>query len=130
MKDSIKKKTMVVAIFAAILSVQANASVRSKAIVVEFPSDLPELAQGRSEAMYLHHTGNAQAILYLEKDQGRKLAILDVTDCRTIDLRFCPVPRQFGSADSVPRSLWICGDKFQELQTAGSDGRARLPTTS
>src|SRR5437899_10467412 len=80
MKDSIKKKTMVVEIFAASLSVQANASVRSKAIVVEFPSDLPELAQGRSEAMYLHHTGNAQAILYLEKDQGRKLAILDVTD--------------------------------------------------
>ena len=84
MKDGIKKKirkqTMVVAIFAAVLSVQANASVRSKTIIVEFPSDLPELAQGRSEAMYLHHTGNAQAILYLEKDQGRKLAILDVTD--------------------------------------------------
>ena len=79
-KRRIRKQTMVAAIFAAILSVQANASVRSKAIVVEFPSDLPELAQGRSEAMYLHHTGNAQAILYLEKDQGRKLAILDVTD--------------------------------------------------
>ncbi len=71
---------MVVAIFAAVLSVQANASVRSKTIIVEFPSDLPELSQGRSEAMYLHHTGNAQAILYLEKDRGRKLAILDVTD--------------------------------------------------
>jgi hypothetical protein len=55
MKDGIKKKirkqTMVVAIFAAVLSVQANASVRSKTIIVEFPSDLPELAQGRSEAM-------------------------------------------------------------------------------
>jgi hypothetical protein len=80
MKGGIKKKTMVVAIFAAILGVQANASVRSKAIVVEFPSDLPELARGHSEAMYLHHTGGAQAILYLEKDEGRKLAILDVTD--------------------------------------------------
>src|SRR5216683_4604050 len=79
-KKKIRKQTMVVAIFAAVLSVQANASVRSKTIIVEFPSDLPELAQGRSEAMYLHHTGNAQAILYLEKDQGRKLAILDVTD--------------------------------------------------
>ena len=30
--------------------------------------------------MYLHHTHEAQAILYLEQDHGRKLAILDVTD--------------------------------------------------
>lgn len=74
------KKWMVAGIFAMIVSVQANANVRSKTIVVEFPSDLPELAQGRSEAMYLHHTNAAQAILYLEKDQGRKLVILEVTD--------------------------------------------------
>jgi hypothetical protein len=30
--------------------------------------------------LYLQHTGAGQAILYLEQDQGRKLAILDVTD--------------------------------------------------
>lgn len=80
MKNYIGSMLVMAAIFAAIGSVQANASVRSKAIVVESPSDLPELAQGRAEAMHLHHTGDAQAILYLEKDQGRKLAILDVTD--------------------------------------------------
>jgi hypothetical protein len=74
------KKWMVAAIFAMIVSVQANASVRSKTIIVDLPSDLPELAQGQSVAMYLHHTHAAQVILYLEKDQGRKLAILDVTD--------------------------------------------------
>jgi hypothetical protein len=74
------KKWMVAAIFAMIVCVQANASVRSKTIIVDLPSDLPELAQGRSVAMYLHHTHAAQAILYLEKDEGRKLAILDVTD--------------------------------------------------
>jgi len=74
------KKWMVVAIFPMIVSVQANASVRSKTIVVDLPPDLPEMAQGHSEAMYLHHTHAAQAILYLEKDQGRKMAILDVTD--------------------------------------------------
>lgn len=61
------KKWMVAAILAMIFSVQASASVRSKAIIVEFPSDLPELAQGPSEAMYLHHTHAAQVILYLEK---------------------------------------------------------------
>jgi hypothetical protein len=80
MKNYIGKMILRTAIFAAMVSVQANATVRSKAIVVESPSDLPELAQGRAEAMYLHHTGNAQAILYLEKDHGRNLAILDVTD--------------------------------------------------
>src|SRR6266404_3242009 len=71
-------KILVAATFVVAVSVQAE--VRSKAIVVESPSDLPELAQGRGEAMYLHHTGAAQAILYLERDQGRKLAILDITD--------------------------------------------------
>jgi hypothetical protein len=80
MKNCIGNMLVVAAIFAAIGSVQANASVRSKAIVVEFPSDLPDLAQGRAEALYLHDTSDAKAILYLEKEQGRKLAILDVTD--------------------------------------------------
>jgi hypothetical protein len=80
MKNGIGKMIVVAAIFAAFVSPQSNATVRSKAIVVQFPSDLPELAQGRAEAMYLHHTGHAQAILYLEKEQGQKLAILDVTD--------------------------------------------------
>jgi hypothetical protein len=80
MKNGVKRKWMVAAIFTVIMSVQAGASVRSKATIVEFPSDLPELAQGRSQAMYLPHTREAQAILYLEKEQGRMLAILDVTD--------------------------------------------------
>jgi hypothetical protein len=67
-------------VFAITISVQAKANAHSKSIVVESPSDLPELARGRSEAMYLHYTHEAQAILYLEQDQGHKLAILDVTD--------------------------------------------------
>jgi hypothetical protein len=77
MNQSISK-ILVAAIFVVAVNVQAE--VRSKTIVVESPSDLPELAQGRGEAMYLHRTGAAQAILYLERDQGRKLAFLDVTD--------------------------------------------------
>jgi hypothetical protein len=77
MNQSISKM-LVAAMFVVAVSVQAE--VRSKAIVVESPSDLPELAQGRGEAMYLHHTGEAQAILYLERNQGRNLAFLDVTD--------------------------------------------------
>ena len=71
-------KTSLAAIFLVAVSVQAE--VHSKAIVVESPSDLPELAQGRGEAMYLHRTNSAQAILYIERDQGKKLAFLDITD--------------------------------------------------
>lgn len=73
-------KIAVAAIFAATVSVQANARTHSKSIVVESPSDLPEMAQRSSEAMYLHETGGGRTILYLEQDQGRTLGILDVTD--------------------------------------------------
>ena len=75
---------MLAAIFAATATVQANSQQHSKSIVVESPSDLPEMAQRSSEAMYLHDTGAGQTILYLEQDQGRTLAILDVSDLGTI----------------------------------------------
>lgn len=73
-------KTIVAVIFVATASVPANAEMKSKSIVVESPADLPEVAQRNSEAMYLHYTGDGRAILYLEQDQGRSLAILDVSD--------------------------------------------------
>ena len=79
MKRSISK-ILLAATFLAALGVEAGATVRTKMIVVQSPADLPELAQGRGEAMYLHRTGSAQAILYIEREQGRKLAVLDVTD--------------------------------------------------
>jgi hypothetical protein len=79
MNQSISK-ILVAVVLAATIGVQAKATVRSKTTVVESPADLPELARGRSDAMFLHHTHDAQAILYLEQDRGRKLAILDVTD--------------------------------------------------
>ncbi len=75
---------MLAAIFAATVTVQANAQTHSKSIVVESPSDLPEMAQRSSEAMYLHDTGAGQTVLYLEQDQGRSLAILDVSDLGAI----------------------------------------------
>lgn len=77
-------KALVVAVFAVAASVQAGTKPRSKSIVVDSPADLPELAQRRSEAMYLHSTVSGQAFLYLEQDQGRTLAILDVTNPESI----------------------------------------------
>ena len=73
-------KIMLGAAFAATVSVQADAKTHSRSIIVESPSDLPEMAQRKSEAMYLHYTGDGRAVLYLEQDQGRTLAIIDVSD--------------------------------------------------
>ena len=75
-----RKLRVLAALFIAIIGIQANASVGSKTMLIESPSDLPEVAQGPAEAMYLYHTGHAQELLYLEKDEGRTLAILDVAD--------------------------------------------------
>ena len=80
MNQSISKILIAATLVTFGVAVNVQAEVRSKAIVVESPSDLPELAQGRCDAMYLHRTAAAQAILYLQRDRGRKLAILDVTD--------------------------------------------------
>lgn len=77
-------KALVMAAFVITVSVHAGAKPRSKSIVIESPADLPELAQRRSEAMYLRSTGSGQAFLYLEQDQGRTLAILDVTNPASI----------------------------------------------
>ena len=67
-------------VFAATIAAQAAVVSRSKAIVVETPADLPEVAQAATEAIYLHPAGNGSELLYLEQGQGSKLAILDVTD--------------------------------------------------
>jgi hypothetical protein len=53
MNQSISK-ILIVATF--MVPVRVQAEVRSKTIVVESPGDLPDLARGRGEAMYLHHT--------------------------------------------------------------------------
>jgi hypothetical protein len=68
------------ALFATAMSAQAVVASHSKTIIVESPTDLPEAARGVSEAMYLHETGDGRSFLYLEQDEGRRLAILDVTD--------------------------------------------------
>jgi hypothetical protein len=81
---AISTRIFVAAMFAATLIVQAQAKTHSNSVVVESPSDLPEMAQRNSEAMYLHHASNGRTLLYLEQNEGRTLAILDVTDPATI----------------------------------------------
>jgi hypothetical protein len=73
-------KIMVALTFLATVSVQAGAKTHSKSLVVVPTSHLPEIAQRNSEAMYLNSTGGGQTLLYLEQDQGRTLAVVDVSD--------------------------------------------------
>jgi hypothetical protein len=80
MKYSFRNTTVIAALFAILTSFQASAIVRSNGIVIDLPSDLPEQAQGPADAMYLYEAGSARALLYLERNHGRALAILDVTD--------------------------------------------------
>jgi hypothetical protein len=71
---------LLAAVVATTVSAHATSAKQSQTILVESPSDLPELAQRGGEAMYLQNTGDGQAILYIEINQGKKLSILDVTD--------------------------------------------------
>lgn len=88
-------KMLIVSLLAVAANTQAGTKTHSKAIVVEQPADLPELAQRNSEAMYLHETGDGRTVLYLEQDQGRTLTILDVSDPSTIERwRRCPLARR------------------------------------
>jgi hypothetical protein len=85
MKRSSKMKAvnasiLVAVMFAATVMLQAQAKTQSRSVVVESPSDLPEIAQHESEAMFLHDTGDERTVLYLEQNAGRTLVILDVTD--------------------------------------------------
>jgi len=77
---SISTKVFVAAMFAVTLIVQAHAKTFPKSIIVESSSNLPEMAQRQSEAMYLHNTGDGRTLLYLEQNSGQTLGILDVTD--------------------------------------------------
>jgi hypothetical protein len=72
--------TLLIAILAVTATVQAGTKPHSSSIVIDSRTDLPELAQRRSEAMYLYTNGSGQAFLYLEQDQGKSLAILDVSN--------------------------------------------------
>ena len=53
---------------------------RSQFLVVETPSQLPELAQRSGDALYLHDTSDGRIILYVEGIGGKDLAIFDVTN--------------------------------------------------
>jgi hypothetical protein len=52
----------------------------SNHIVLVPPADLPELARQSGDAMFLHETSDGRTLLYIEQNQGARLATFDVTD--------------------------------------------------
>ena len=72
----------------AVVAIVATGSVAASAaysptpshLIVVPPSDLPELARQTGEAMLLHETIDGRTLLYIEQNQGARLAIFDVTD--------------------------------------------------
>ena len=72
--------TLATSMLAITLSAHAAVKSHSGSMIVEQPSDLPESAQNATDAMYLHETSAGEEILYLEQREGKRLAVLDVTD--------------------------------------------------
>jgi len=100
-------KMLMLVILAISACSHAGGAVKSKSTVVEFPSDLPGAARVQSDAMHLQFTSGGQAILYLEQDHGKTLAILDVTDpaeIRQIGEVAINAPSPYDFAQDLPGS--------------------------
>lgn len=85
----------------------ANAHPFNNVVLVP-PTDLPELAQQGGDAMFLHETIDGKTLLYIEQNQGARLATFDVTD-----------PAHVKGAGSV--KLDVSGP-FDFVSSAGNDG--------
>jgi hypothetical protein len=62
------------------LPVQAEIKSRSGNLIVEQPANLPEMAQTPGQALFLYQAGDGKTYLYVEQNDGARLAIFDVTD--------------------------------------------------
>jgi hypothetical protein len=59
--------------------VTAHADPANETVLV-LPAQLPELARQTGEAMFLYDRFDGKTLLYIEQNQGARLAALDVTD--------------------------------------------------
>jgi hypothetical protein len=64
-------------------SAEAKNHPSNKIIIVQ-PMNLPEPARQTGEAMLLDQSRNGRTLLYIEQDQGSRLAVFDVTDPASI----------------------------------------------
>ena len=102
--------------------VQAATTTLSKFIRVETPATNPALAQENAQAFYLHLASNGAALLYVEVQNGRGLAVLDVTDPAKIQ-RVAETELPRGSAFDFIRNI---GDNAALLRYRDGSGFALL----
>jgi len=99
----------------------AAARNRSSKIVLVKPTELPGLARVTGQAMVLHDDGR-RTLLYVEQNDGARLAIFDVTDPAKIKQKAAPQLDAPGSFDFVA-SL---GDYAELIRFRDGQGEAVL----
>ena len=77
-------RASLIAVAGTVFSAFAAHAGNARNIVVVPPSALPASAREYSEAMMLHKTASGRGYLYIEQEQGSKLAVLDVTNVARI----------------------------------------------
>ena len=100
----------------------AEARNGSNKIVLVSPAELPELARVTGQAMVLHATADGRTRLYVEQNDGARLAIFDVTDPAKIKEKAAPQLDAPGSFDFVA-SL---GDHAELIRFRDGQGEAVL----
>jgi hypothetical protein len=75
----IRRVAMTLAVTGLVTATAVHA-IPSNNIVLVTPTDLPVLARQSGEAMLLNDALDGRTFLYIEQDEGSRLAILDVTD--------------------------------------------------
>ncbi len=62
------------------LPVHAEIKSHSANLIIEQPADLPEMARTPGQSLFLYQAGDGETYLYVEQQNGARLAIFDVTD--------------------------------------------------
>jgi hypothetical protein len=79
MRERLRRAATAIVAGAIMMSATVHADPFKNSIVVP-PADLPALARQSGEAMLLHETIDGRTLLYVEQQQGARLAVFDVTD--------------------------------------------------
>jgi hypothetical protein len=78
-----RRAALAIAALGIIAATGVHAAASNAQILVP-PAGLPESARQGGEAMFLHETIDGKTLLYIEQNQGARLAALDVTDPRHV----------------------------------------------
>lgn len=85
MKNIASLRLIEACLFAGMLLIMNDAlsgEIRSKTrdLIVEAPSDLPEQAHTPGNSCFLYSDGDGSTYLYVEQQQGARLSVFDVTE--------------------------------------------------